>query len=100
MRVSIGPDQGWPCNAAWQFGKHALVSRDHPKFNMSKTTSEVYRNRTLWEKTDRAKQVRMLAKLDLEGLRTFVVSNTDAFTSEELKTIDRRFVMEGLPSIF
>mmetsp|Transcript_26546 Transcript_26546/g.79748 ORF Transcript_26546/g.79748 Transcript_26546/m.79748 type:complete len:427 (-) Transcript_26546:82-1362(-) len=51
-----GPDAGWPCNAAWQFGKYALVSRDHPKFNMSKAASEQYRAQSSWAQTERAKQ--------------------------------------------
>lgn len=94
-----GQDQGWPCNAAWQFGKHSLVSRDHAKFNMSRETSATYRNQTTWRETDRAKQVAKFSKIELEGLREFVAQNMDAFDRAELEKINRRFVLHGLPQV-
>jgi CubicO group peptidase (beta-lactamase class C family) len=95
-------DIGFACNAVWTLSKYAIVSKDHPKANMTRnaTRDALFTNRTLHAGTERAKQQRMVYKEELPAMRDFVVKNRDLFSNEDYAKISKSFVREGLRSLF
>ena len=61
--------------------------------------SAIYRNKTTYAQTDRAKKHKVLAKAELPGLREFVFSTAANFTKAELTSINKHLTMEGLEPV-
>lgn len=94
-----GEDIGWPCNAAWQFSKYAVISKDHPKYNMSQAASAIYRNKTSYASTERASVHRAAAKAELPAIHEYVAANRDLFSTDHLNKINAHFVAQGLAAV-